>query len=108
MAAVPAPPLGQGVFTNTLVPAPVLRVSAVALTAAEWGERTEVIEGDSSRPCGNTTSLPTYDHEVAAAPPESPVHPATAPAQVLELLPYGATDLRVAVFPTVDKVGKVV
>ena len=95
------PPLGQGVFSSALVPGPVVVASAVVLSELEWGERTNVIEGDSSRPCGNTTSLPSYQHTVAAAPPGSPVNGGSGTKTTsLRLIPYGATDLRVAVFPT--------
>ena len=71
----------------------------MVLSEADWGERTNVIEGDSSRPCGNTTSLPSYQHTVAAAPPASKAD-GGGKAVLLRLIPYGATDLRVAVFPT--------
>ena len=39
-AAPPLPPLGQGIFSPSLVPGPTLHVNAVALSPAEWGERT--------------------------------------------------------------------
>ena len=52
--------------------------------------------------CHNgTTSVPAYTSVTANIPPSSPVRCRSGPKHKLTLLPYGATDLRIAEFPVV-------
>lgn len=98
----PAPPKGQGVFSPSLVPAPMIAVDAFVLNASSWGERVPDGEGTASYPCGKSTSMPDYQHVVPAAPPTSPIAANSCGRQTkLLLVPYGATDIRMASFPIV-------
>ena len=82
--AIPEPPLGQGPFAAALVPATL--VVQAQLVGDRWN-RTSGPSGGAQ--CGD-----------AELPPTSPVLGITSPLQHLVLIPYGATDLRIAEFPT--------
>lgn len=98
---LPTPPPGQGVFSRSLVPAPTLTVSAATLPASAWGDRTPDGEGQTSFPCGGSTSINGYVHATAASPPVVDGAECAGGMRPLQLVPYGATDVRVAVFPAV-------
>lgn len=71
-----------------MVAVPTLLVKAVALSAMEWSERRNVIEGDASPPCGNAIAelLPVQGHGSGVS------------TQTLALISYVATQLRMAMF----------
>ena len=98
---IPTPPAGQGVFSLSLVPAPVLTVGAATVPAAVWKDRVPDGEGQTSFPCGSSTSVNGYVHTTAAAPPAVDGAECHGGPKPLQLVPYGATDVRVAVFPAV-------
>ena len=52
--------------------------------------------------CDNGTSIPGYTKVWAGMPPKSPVGGVAGPLHDAILLPMGATDLRVAEFPTTE------
>eukprot|EP01051_Picozoa_sp_SAG22_P002134 SAG22_NODE_93_length_20834_cov_27.179503_12_plen_294_part_00 len=95
---VPSPPKGQGIFSAYLAPGHI-RAKAQVLTdwpyiGKEYGGR------GSPTKCEKGTSIPGYSKVWAGMPPKSPVSGVAGPLHDAILLPMGATDLRVAEFPT--------
>ena len=71
------------------------------LRAQEWGYAQDEYGGRGApRKCTKGTSIPDYTAVWAGLPPKSPVSGVKAPLVDVVLLPMGATDLRVAEFPT--------
>ncbi len=69
--------------------------------AQEWGYAQDEYGGRGApRKCTKGTSIPDYTAVWAGLPPKSPVSGVKAPLVDVVLLPMGATDLRVAEFPT--------
>ena len=66
--------------------------------AVSWPE--EYGGRGAPRKCTKGTSIPDYTAVWAGLPPKSPVEGVQAPLVDVVLLPMGATDLRVAEFPT--------
>ena len=105
-AAGPLPrPVGQGPFAARLVPAALVG-AAVELTPQQWpavgaGDFPWTGRGAQTTCDPNTTSIPGYQASWASASnmPTSPVQTDGKTVPVL-LLPYGATNLRIAEIPT--------
>merc|ERR1712192_143763 len=93
-------PSGQGVFAEALVP---VRIHAKGRSVGKhWAlqQLGKVNRGAENQCAANATSIPGYVTGWAEVPPASPLHHLTTPLKDLLLLPYGATDLRIAEFPT--------
>lgn len=101
---VPVPPKGQGIFSPFLVPGGI-RARAQKLPPGMWWAvgKGEYLHGrGAGYKCSNgTTSIKNYTCQWAGLAPVSPVKGMHS-VELLDvlLLPYGATDLRVAELPT--------
>ena len=101
---VPAPPKGQGIFSPFLVPGGI-RAKAQQLPAGMWqavGKGTYLHGRGAEYKCSNgTTSIKGYTCQWSGLAPVSPVRGMDGVELVdVLLLPFGATDLRVAELPT--------
>ena len=101
---VPAPPKGQGIFSPFLVPGGI-RAKAQQLPAGMWqavGKGTYLHGRGAEYNCSNgTTSIKGYACQWSGLVPVSPVRGMDGVELVdVLLLPFGATDLRVAELPT--------
>ena len=91
-------PDGQGPFATALVPDKII-AQAVLLGADEWDVKKE--GRGSIRECNEgSTSVPHYNSSWTGAVPRSPVPCAERVPMTIELVPYGATDIRIAEFAT--------
>jgi hypothetical protein len=102
---VPTPPKGQGIFSPFLVPGGI-RAKAQVLPLGAWQavQTDAYLDGrGAAYTCTNGTSIKNYRCQWSGLAPRSPVQHAleTDLVDVL-MLPYGATDLRVAELPTVQ------
>jgi hypothetical protein len=92
------PPKGQGIFSAFLDPG---HIKAKALVLTDWPYIGKEYGGRGSpAKCDKGTSIPGYTKLWAGMPPKSPVGGVAGPLRDTILLPMGATDLRVAEFPT--------
>ena len=100
---VPAPPEGQGIFSPFLVPGGI-RAKAVLLPRGAWQtvQNGTYLNGrGAAYTCTNgSTSIKDYTCQWSGLAPHSPVQHASAGLIDVLLLPYGATDLRIAEVPT--------
>ena len=102
---VPEPPKGQGIFSPFLVPGGI-RGKAQVLPLGAWRavQKDTYLNGRGAEyTCGNGTSIKSYTCQWSGLAPHSPVqHASLREAELVDvlLLPYGATDLRVAELPT--------
>jgi len=95
----PSPlPHGQGPFAESLVPDRII-AKATLLPREEWdvqrSGRGHVVECATG-----STSIDHYNTSWAGPLPRSPVSSAERVPQYIELIPYGATNLRIAEFVT--------
>lgn len=94
----PTPPVGQGPFSAFLAPG-IIRAKAQLLKDWHYIDNEFGGRGKATK-CSKGTSIPNYQPVWAGLPPKSPVSGVMAPLIDVKLLPMGATDLRVAEFPT--------
>lgn len=91
-------PHGQGPFATALVPDRIV-AQAILLSADEWDVKRE--GRGSIRECNEgSTSVPYYNSSWTGAMPHSPVSCGVRVPITIELIPYGATDIRIAEFVT--------
>eukprot|EP00656_Telonema_subtile_P012443 TRINITY_DN16266_c0_g1_i3.p1 TRINITY_DN16266_c0_g1~~TRINITY_DN16266_c0_g1_i3.p1 ORF type:complete len:778 (-),score=153.24 TRINITY_DN16266_c0_g1_i3:294-2627(-) len=93
------PPKGQGPFSAFLSPG---FIKAKAQLVPSWNYISSEYDGARGAPrtCESGTSIKNYTAVWAGMPPKSPVPGVSTPLIDVMLLPIGATDLRVAEFPT--------
>jgi len=96
--SMPELPLGQGPFAETLAPGRIT-VKGQLLDGSAWDILHEG-RGAAVKCNAGTTSIKDYTASNAANPPMSPMKGVTTKLQDLVLLPVGATNLRIAEFPT--------
>jgi hypothetical protein len=88
---------GQGPFATSLVPGHII-AKAVVLTAGEWDVKRS--GRGSIRECNeDSTSIP-YNSSWTGTMPRSPISCAQRVPMRIELIPFGATDVRIAEFVT--------